>query len=207
MAGKRVWWESKRGGGKVKHETTYIPPKSHGRGRRRRRNSGSGCFPSSVHVLTPSGWQSLAAIREGDAIRSVCPGTGILMDCHVLRKLQFPPSSTLDVFGEGESLLFRATKSHSVLTGRGWRTVAQLVPGDVLACAVHGTIEHVKITGIRAADNLESVVNLHTSNLHNFVVEGGVIAHNFTFLRALRTVMHRLFFDRATGQQQSFGWR
>ena len=41
---------------------------------------------------------------------------------------------------------------------------------------------------------LEPVFNLHTTGPHNFIAEG-VLAHNFTELRWLRTWAHRLFVD------------
>ena len=40
----------------------------------------------------------------------------------------------------------------------------------------------------------EPVFNLHTTGPHNFIAEG-VLAHNFTELRWLRTWAHRLFVD------------
>ena len=40
----------------------------------------------------------------------------------------------------------------------------------------------------------EPVFNLHTTGPHNFIAEG-VLAHNFTELRWLRTWAHRLVVD------------
>jgi hypothetical protein len=40
----------------------------------------------------------------------------------------------------------------------------------------------------------EPVYNIHTTGEHNFIADG-VVAHNFTEFRRLRTLFHRLFID------------
>jgi hypothetical protein len=44
------------------------------------------------------------------------------------------------------------------------------------------------------AEAPEPVFNLHTTGPHNFIAEG-VLGHNFTELRWIRTWTHRLFVD------------
>ena len=198
MGRKRVWLEPKSGGGTVKHTTTYIPPK---RAPRRRRG---GCLPISTRVLTPFGWKLLADITAGDAILSASPRTGRLTQCTVVRKLQFAPTPVIELFGIAGLAILRATGSHTVLTSRGWRAVAKLTPGDLLLRATPTGIEQVEIATARTVTEQEPVVNLHTSNLHTFIVEGGVVAHNFTAFRAFRTFLHRLVFDQMAAVRLAF---
>ena len=94
------------------------------------------------------------------------------------------------------------TPAHSFLTVAGtWRRAGQLKVGDELA--VHGHVQEraTVIRSIVPAGQTDAVFNLHTAHDHSFIVESGhsdgLLAHNFSYLRALRVLMHRVFIDSA----------
>ena len=94
----------------------------------------------------------------------------------------------------GESRDLRTTAHHSFQTDAGWKRASDLQPGDALLRVDDTGEDHlVRIEAI-LAEPAEPVFNLHTTGPHTFIAEG-VVAHNFTELRWLRTWAHRLFVD------------
>ena len=81
---------------------------------------------------------------------------------------------------DGTSL--RVTANHTVLTNQGWRRVDELGEGDLLAQADGSA----RVIEILTEPTPVPVYNLYTASEHNFVVDG-VVVHNFTTLRVLRT--------------------
>jgi hypothetical protein len=74
----------------------------------------------------------------------------------------------------------------SFKTDSGWKRASQLQAGDtLLRVDDSGESRLVRIEAI-TIEAPESVFNLHTTGPHNFIAEG-VLAHNFTELRWLRT--------------------
>jgi hypothetical protein len=94
----------------------------------------------------------------------------------------------------GESL--RTTAHHSFLTRRGWVKASALRVGDRF---VHAISKEAVVSSVAATGKSEKVYNLYTAIEHNFIVDG-VVAHNFTFLRRFRTLVHRLLFDVSAEQ-------
>ena len=99
------------------------------------------------------------------------------------------------------------TPAHSFLTEAGtWRRAGQLKVGDKLAVRGHVQERITEIRSIVPAGKTEAVFNLHTEHDHNFIVEsghsGGLLAHNFSYLRALRVLIHRLFVDGTPSSAQ-----
>ena len=86
--------------------------------------------------------------------------------------------------------VLRSTANHTVLTSQGWRTVEALRVGDVLGQRDSmGVVDRIELE-----DEPVPVYNLYTAGEHTFIVDG-VVVHNFTVLRVLRTCLHRLVFD------------
>ena len=95
---------------------------------------------------------------------------------------------------DGESRDLRTTAHHSFKTDSGWKRASQLQAGDtLLRVDDSGESRLVRIEAI-TTEAPEPVFNLYTTGPHNFIAEG-VLAHNFTELRWLRTWAHRLFVD------------
>ena len=150
--------------------------------------SGSGCFPAAARVLTATGYRPISDIEPGDLVVSYAPDGGTTLR-PVTRKLVHG-SCTIQrvVLTDGAPL--RATANHKVLTARGWLQVKDLRPGDELV-----RVEGRSTVGeVEAEATPEPVYNLYTAGEHTFVVEG-VVVHNFTHLRVLRTWMHRWWVD------------
>jgi hypothetical protein len=99
-----------------------------------------------------------------------------------------------DIVLDGESRDLRTTAHHSFKTDSGWKRASQLQAGDtLLRVDDSGECRLVRIEAI-TTEAPEPVFNLHTTGPHNFIAEG-VLAHNFTELRWLRTWAHRLVVD------------
>jgi len=152
-----------------------------------------GCFPATARVLTATGYRPISDIVPSDLVLSYAPdGSTTLRP--VTRKLVHGECAIQRVVLEDVAPL-RATANHKVLTGRGWLQVKDLKSGDELV-RVEG---RSTIVQVEAEATPEPVYNLYTAGEHTFVVEG-VVVHNFTHLRVLRTWMHRLLVDPwATG--------
>ncbi len=152
------------------------------------------CFPGDARVLTARGYRRIDAVHKGDLVvsysanskpvlrpvtRRICGGT------RSLSRVEFSDGSTITVTGR-----------HSVMTLAGWRRIDQLRVGEVIACPEEPDryVQRIVLDASTAP-----VFTLYTAGEHNFMVEG-VLAHNFTFARTLRTLWHRLFIDEpATG--------
>jgi hypothetical protein len=146
------------------------------------------CFPGTARVQTATGTRPIAEIEQGDLIVSYCSdGTTTLRP--VTRKLAHKKCIIHRVvLSQGAPL--RATENHRVLTGRGWLMLRDLRPGDKLVRTNGDSV----VVEIQAELTPEPVYNLFTAGEHNFVVEG-VVVHNFTNFRVVRTLMHRVFVD------------
>lgn len=156
---------------------------------------GLSCFPYSTLVETPRGKVQIGSLYVGQTVWSFhCGG---LTARRITKKLVHKPAKIMRVDFNGVGIApFHCTLAHSFLTDSGYLPLSKLTVGDNL---VHmGPIGESKflIAGISATDRVEPVFNLYTEGDHNFIIEGGYIAHNFTHLRVLRTLLHRMFFDR-----------
>ena len=96
------------------------------------------------------------------------------------------------------------TPSHTILTEKGWIKAENIKMGDRIITR-HGAQQSAHdIEEIQDVSNNSSMFNLTTIGHHNFIVDE-IIAHNFTFMRRLRTMMHQLisihcmFFSRGGG--------
>jgi len=147
-----------------------------------------GCFPGSALVTTPKGAKPIAELRAGQFVLS--QGHDLkLIPRQILKVMIHPPEDCWRLtLSKGRQL--RVTKNHTILTHKGGCKGSTLAVGD----AVTTTNGASEITEIVCEPHPEMVYNLHTSGEHTFIVEG-VVAHNFTRLRVLRTFVHKLFVD------------
>jgi hypothetical protein len=151
------------------------------------------CFPTATRILTPTGHRKMGDIGPGDTVLST-NASGQIVHATVTHKKSYGPSPITRIVLDGESRNLRTTDHHSFKTDSGWKRASQLQPGDTLL-RVDDSGES-RLVGIHAitTEAPEPVFNLHTTGPHNFIAEG-VLAHNFTELRWLRTWAHRLFVD------------
>jgi hypothetical protein len=62
--------------------------------------------------------------------------------------------------------------------------------------------DNLEVERVYSTSETENVYNLITSGEHNFIVDG-IVAHNFTFLREARCLLHHALFDSARASHNS----
>ncbi len=155
-------------------------------------SGGSSCFPARALVETPGGPRAIATLRPGDQVWSWSTERHCRVVARVTDRKEHPPQELWQLeFGDGGAPLL-TTGNHTLLTCVGWQRADRIRPGDRLPCS-SGELGRLVVRSA-ATDRSEPVFNLHTTGPHTFVVDG-VVAHNFTVLRGLRTLAHRLWFD------------
>ena len=137
------------------------------------------CFPADAKVLTVHGYRPISEIKKGALVVS---GQQELVRVKKVFECGTSPILCLHVGGRK----IRTTGHHTFLTDRGWVKASGLRLGDRLEGPEAGTITRF------STEKREKVYNLHTTGDCTFVVEG-VVAHNFTELRVLRTAWSQLF--------------
>jgi Pretoxin HINT domain len=150
------------------------------------------CFAASTRVLTPSGWTRISQLQAGDPIVSYDRVSGNARIRRVTKRLVHPPCGVWEV--ETLTGVIATTACHPFLTRHGWVAAHRLKKGDQFITLL-GTEAVIASQG---TTRFEPVYNLYTSGDHTFVVDGGIIVHNFAFFRSLRVVWHRVFFDWRT---------
>jgi len=153
------------------------------------------CFPASTLIETPSGQAALGKLSEGDMVLSY--SRGALVPRRITRKLVHKPAKLVTVEFETGGTALVCTSSHSFLSNRGYQSLEKLHAGDSIMRVGPSGIEERRIGSITPTGMLKPVFNLYTEGEHNFIADG-CVAHNFTNLRMLRVVMHKLLFDSLT---------
>ncbi len=143
------------------------------------------CFPGDTDIQTPGGSRRISTIAPGTIVMSWDATRSQLVERKVSRLKSHKPARIVTVeLSNGTSL--RATPNHTVLTRSGWRRIDRLKPSDQMILA---TGDAAKINSITSLPDKVPVYNLVTEGEHTFVANG-VVAHNFTHLRRLRTALH-----------------
>lgn len=174
-----------------------------------RASGGTGCFPGQTRVLTPTGWRAISTIRVAELVLSCSPSSEELVQRAVTAVKRHGPSELLEIrTGLDREVPLLVTPAHSFLTVAGtWCRAGQLKVGDELVVRGHVQERAAVIRSIVPAGRTDAVFNLHTEHDHNFIVEsghsGGLLAHNFSYLRVLRVLMHRVFIDGAMRSAQA----
>ena len=148
-----------------------------------------GCFPYAALVETPYGPLHIGDLAVGQSVLSY--NDGQFIPRQIIKKIECPPMKVTKVeFDEGYPL--RSTWNHVFLTDSGWRRLEKITVGTKLIRA-NGSSRTVK--NVMVSNECKPVFNLYTVGEHNFVVDG-CIAHNFSFLRSLRTLFYRCLLDK-----------
>jgi hypothetical protein len=145
------------------------------------------CFPGDTPIMTPSGEKRIDALKRGDVVLSWNEARGVMVPRRIKRVDAHNPTLPVNVRLDSGTEL-RVTGNHTVLSNRGWKRIDALKSGDALHTVANGS---AKIVAVTPAKVKEKVFNLITEGEHNFIA-GGVIAHNFTTLRRLRTALHQV---------------
>lgn len=146
------------------------------------------CFPATARVSTPTGTKPIVDLKPGDMVTSY-RSDGTTTTQPITHKLEHGNSPICCVvLNDGTNL--RVTSNHTVLTNRGWLRVNKLHQGDCII-QPHGNAGVIKVSQEQIQ---EPVYNIYTAGEHTFVVDG-VVVHNFTILRVLRTWFHQWLID------------
>lgn len=151
--------------------------------------SGS-CFPGDVRVWTPTGPRRIDDVVVGSQIISFDPSARRFVARPITGVLTHPGAHVCHLEFSSRRAPLRTTANHSFLTERGWLRADRLVRGDRLVA--NGSAPEARVETVKFSMSVEPVYNLITAGEHTFVVEG-VVAHNFTFAPALRTLIHEWF--------------
>lgn len=154
-----------------------------------RQDASGGCFPASALVSTPGGLRRIVDVSVGEDIFSWSPNGGMVPRRVTVVKRYSPQQVLRLVVASGRALC--VTGHHTMLSQRGWVRVRSLRVGDSLTNPFDGLEQ---INAVELLPKAEPVFNLTTSGEHTFIVDG-FVAHNFTELRKLRTLLHRNLVD------------
>lgn len=157
------------------------------------------CFPYSARVFTPTGSKPIGTIEQGSSVLSFDVANGQLSLCTVTRRIDHKPSPVLAVHTVGCTKPLLVTPTHPLLTPSGWVEARRLREADQLCMVTGDSQELVQVCAVIESAQMESLHNLHTTNAHNFVVEG-FVAHNFVYFREVRSIWHRWFVDARAKQ-------
>jgi Pretoxin HINT domain/zinc-ribbon domain len=152
------------------------------------------CFPRDVKILTPTGFRTIDTFAAGDFVLSWNMSARTLVARPVTRLLSHGPARIWTIEFASTRPPLRTTNHHAMLTDRGWVRVDRLRNDDRLVEGLASRHQNTRVVRISKTAEKEPVFNLITAGEHNFIVEG-MIAYNFTFLRTVRTLMHRTFVD------------
>lgn len=152
-------------------------------------STGSSCFPSYTQILTPIGWQDITQLNTGDDVMSL-NRQGEIQKRRILRVKEYQPNQIVTVHTDGDS--FDTTRSHSIMTQRGWVTVAQLQAGDVITqMNQRQQFETQVISAVENNGKTEPVFNLIVQGNYTFIVKG-CVAHSFTYFKVFRMITHEV---------------
>lgn len=155
------------------------------------RNDNNSCFPFFALILTPYGEVPIGETHVGQIILSRRKD-GVLVPRPIVKKLVYGAVPIIEVKFESGNKSFQCAPVHSFLTDKGWFSIKKLHPGDSI---IQFDSSRCCIESILPTGKMEPVFNLYTQGEHNFIANG-CVAHNFTRFRAMRTVLHRMFFDK-----------
>jgi len=162
------------------------------RGPRPRSRSRSGCFAGDVLVLTPTGYRPIASLTPGDCLLSYATSIQRVTVRRVLKVLRHEERPIYTIHLDGETDILRATEGHALLTTRGWRRLKQLRAGDCFL--TEQGLPGSRVRAIEGPSEAGTVFNLRTAGEHTFIVQAGIIAHNYSFLRMPRSLASEIWY-------------
>lgn len=154
------------------------------------RSGGTGCFPHDSPVLTPTGQIPIGQISPNDWVLSWCEATFSLAARRVIKRID-KPSCPIWCLITHDGTRIETTFGHTFLTERGWVRAFRLRRGDVLLGPDGSEATNKMVLEFFYTGRSEVVCNLITAQDSNFVV-GGIVAHNFSFCRALRRMLWQI---------------
>jgi hypothetical protein len=147
------------------------------------------CFSEDMKVLTSNGYIPIKDVKKGMEIVSY-DEKGKTFYNRAVNTIQMARKRQLWKLVLTDSTELKVTGNHRLLTENGWNKVSEIKTGDLIL-SVDGLVA-VKKT--EKTNLVGTVFNLHTRMEKNYIVEG-VVAHNFTHLFKLRTLLSKYLVD------------
>lgn len=144
-----------------------------------------GCFTANTLISTPTGEKTIISMKKGDKVISFANGKTTV---ETVKSRIVYPSQTVWDFELSNGKTVSATNHHTMLTDSGWKKFGDIIVGkDKLICSdgKSAIVIHKK------NPRMELVYNLTTTGCHNFIANG-LVAHNYTFARKFRSVLHTI---------------
>jgi len=136
-----------------------------------------GCFSGDTPILTPLGERAIASIAESELVMALDTRTGGLVACPVIQRADHGPTRLCTIhLQDGRAL--QVTDNHRLLTGRGYRFVANLAPGDRLI-SLAASPEGRLVRSVQMSSHTAPVHNLIVAKHFNFIA-AGCVAHSFS---------------------------
>lgn len=132
------------------------------------------CFVAGTPVHTPQGIRPIETIRESEKVISTDLNTGDTVWQQVERSFHKTASRLVRVIAGADTIL--STPEHPYLTISGWKSAADLQPGQLLKIANHDSIV---VNAVTIIDTTATVFNFTVANTHNYSIgRQGIIVHN-----------------------------
>jgi hypothetical protein len=147
------------------------------------------CFSEDMRVLTSNGYVPIKDVKKGMEIVSYDENRKTFYN-RAVNTIQTARKRQLWKLVLTDSTKLKVTGNHRLLTENGWNKVSQIKTGD-LVLSIDGL---VAVKKVEKTDIVGTVFNLHTRMEKNYIVEG-IIAHNFTHLFKLRTLLSKYLVD------------
>lgn len=161
--------------------------------RRQQNSSDASCFTRDTKVLTSLGWKPISEIRRNDTVLSYSVKEGSFVERKVLKLKEHSNQSQIwEIRLSRSKEVLRTTRAHSFHTKRGWLKTDELIEGDVVSYLDNeGAISNHEVVSVKSTADYCETFNLVTFGENNYVVPGA-IAHNFTYLRRVRSFVTNL---------------
>jgi hypothetical protein len=148
---------------------------------------GNGCFPAGTSIATPDGTCDIAQLSKGDLVLAVDIRTGQIRKRKIL-KIAIHGANRIWVLRFSDGSAIRTTAVHSFLVKGSWKKASQIREGDTLAVSSPHGLSDITVVASEATESVETVYNLIVDGDFNFIADG-ILAHSFTYLRALKVAI------------------
>jgi hypothetical protein len=157
--------------------------------------SNRACFPSTVLVRTPKGWEEIGTLAAGDEVMGFDSHAKTISVRRIAKRLVHPATTLWEVRTSLADLPIMTTGGHLFLTRSGWRSTSAIGTGDQIVTVDDAFQPSLaRVISVRKTGRREPVYNLYTTIDHTYIA-GGCVVHNFSHFRLLRTWLHRFFVD------------
>lgn len=148
-------------------------------------DNGGGCFPKGTKITTPFGLRDIFELQKGDFVIAMNRKNGEKQTRKILKKLTHINKRIWRLeFSDGSSI--RTTSVHSFSVNGRWKEASEIKFGDIIASYdANGGFSKKFVTASNKTSESEDVYNLIVEDDFNFVADG-VIAHSFTYFKAVK---------------------